>query len=84
MKSGNLNFLEPLGHSRPVTGLLYLFIHTVGAELFDAGRRTDRQTDMTKLPVAFRNIANVPKNKDDICVFVCLCGWGGGDFRMTV
>jgi len=25
MKSGNLNFLEPLGHFRPVTGLLYLF-----------------------------------------------------------
>ena len=24
MKSGNLNFLEPSGHSRPVTGLLYL------------------------------------------------------------
>jgi len=24
MKSGNLNFLDPLGHSRPVTGLLYL------------------------------------------------------------
>ena len=25
MKSGNLNFLQPVGHSRPVTGLLYLF-----------------------------------------------------------
>jgi len=24
--SGNLNFLEPFGHLRPVTGLLYLFI----------------------------------------------------------
>jgi len=24
IKSGNLNFLEPSGHSRPVTGLLYL------------------------------------------------------------
>ena len=24
MKSGNLNFLEPSGHSRPVTALLYL------------------------------------------------------------
>jgi hypothetical protein len=23
MKSVNLNFLDPLGHSRPVTGLLY-------------------------------------------------------------
>jgi hypothetical protein len=25
VKSGNLNFWNPLGHSRPVTGLLYLF-----------------------------------------------------------
>jgi hypothetical protein len=25
MKSGNLNFWNPLGHSRPVTGLLYLY-----------------------------------------------------------
>jgi hypothetical protein len=36
-----------------------------GAELFHAGRRTDRQTDrqtdMTKLIVAFRNFANAPK-----------------------
>jgi hypothetical protein len=27
MKSGNLNFLEPSGHSRPVTGLPYLFFY---------------------------------------------------------
>jgi hypothetical protein len=26
MKSGNLNFWNPLGHSRPVTGLLYLYL----------------------------------------------------------
>jgi len=25
-KSGNLNFLEPSGHLRPVMGLLYLYI----------------------------------------------------------
>jgi len=30
----------------------------VGAEMFHA----DRQTDMTKLTVAFRNFANAPKN----------------------
>jgi hypothetical protein len=37
----------------------------VGAELFHADSRTDRQverqTDMTKLTVAFRNFANAPK-----------------------
>jgi len=27
------------------------------------GRRTDRQTDMTKLTVVFRNFANAPKNE---------------------
>jgi hypothetical protein len=43
----------------------------VAVELFHAERRmdrrtdretADRQTDMTKLIVAFRNIANAPKN----------------------
>jgi hypothetical protein len=34
-------------------------IFPVGTELF---RRTDRQMDMTKLIVAFRNFANAPKN----------------------
>ena len=34
----------------------------VGVELFhECGRRTDRLTDMTKLIVGFRNVANVPK-----------------------
>ena len=41
-------------------------IRPVGAELFHADRRTDGQTDMTKLIVAFRNFANASKN-------VCLC-----------
>jgi len=34
----------------------------VGAELFHADRRTDRQTDMTKLTVDFQNFTNAPKN----------------------
>jgi hypothetical protein len=37
-------------------------IRPAGAELFHADGRTDGQTDMTKLVVAFRNIANAPKN----------------------
>jgi hypothetical protein len=36
-------------------------IRPVGAELFHAGGRTDRQKDMTKLIVAFHNFANEPK-----------------------
>jgi hypothetical protein len=37
-------------------------IRPVGGELFHADGRTDRQTDMTKLIVAFRNFVNAPKN----------------------
>jgi hypothetical protein len=37
-------------------------IRPVGAKLFHEDRRTDGRTDMTKLMVTFRNIANVPKN----------------------
>jgi len=33
----------------------------VGAELLHADKRTDGQTDMTKLIVAFRNFANASK-----------------------
>jgi hypothetical protein len=34
----------------------------VGAELFHADRRTDGQTDMTNLIVAFRNFANAARD----------------------
>ena len=57
--SGNLNFLEPSG---PGTGLLYLYsimkIHPVGGKLFHA---YDRQTDMSKLIVAFHNFVDAPE-----------------------
>jgi len=36
----------------------------VGTELFNADRQTDGETDLTKLPVAFRNFANMPVNCD--------------------
>jgi len=40
-------------------------IRPVGAELFHVDGRSDRQTDITKLTVAFRNFANTPKmNKE--------------------
>ena len=43
-------------------------IRIVGSELFHAeGRtdeRTDRQTDMTKLKVVFRNFAKAPNNPE--------------------
>ena len=36
-------------------------IRPVGAEFFQADGRTERQTDITKVIVAFRNFANAPK-----------------------
>jgi len=38
-------------------------IHPVGAESFHANGRTDGQTEMTKLIVAFRNFAKSPNIK---------------------
>ena len=35
----------------------------VGTELFHADGRTDRQPDMTKLTVAFRNLAKAPEKR---------------------
>jgi len=35
----------------------------VGAKLFHADGRIDRQTDMAKLTVAFHNSANMSKNR---------------------
>ena len=37
-------------------------IRPVGAELFNADVRTERQTELTKLMGAFRKFANAPKN----------------------
>jgi hypothetical protein len=36
-------------------------IRPMGAELFHADKRTDRQTDITKLKITFLNFANAPK-----------------------
>jgi hypothetical protein len=41
-------------------------IRALGAELFLADGRADRQRHMTKLIVAFRNFAKAPKNRNDL------------------
>jgi len=38
-------------------------IRPLGAELFHADGQTDRQTDMTKLTVVFRNFSKAPTNR---------------------
>ena len=54
----NLKFLDMfLKNTQTPT---FIKVCPVGAELFHAERQTDRQTDMTKLLVAFRNFASAP------------------------
>jgi hypothetical protein len=49
-------------------------IHPVGTELFHMDGHTDRQTNIKKLTVAFRNFANAPKTVDQSCsVSLCSC-----------
>jgi hypothetical protein len=45
-------------------------IRPVGAELFHADRRKDKQTYMTKLIDDFRNFANAPKNYSCVTRFI--------------
>ena len=40
-------------------------IRPVGAKLFNADRRTDAHTDMTKLKVAFRTFSNAPNKENN-------------------
>ena len=41
----------------------FMKIRPVGAELFQRNGQPDRQTDVTKLMIDFRNFANAPKNE---------------------
>jgi hypothetical protein len=53
----------------------FIKIRQVGAELFhtdwQAGGRTDGQTDMTKLIVPFHNFSNAPKNIRTLQINIC-------------
>jgi 23S rRNA A2030 N6-methylase RlmJ len=51
----------------------FIKICPVGAELFHA----DRQTDMTKLVVAFHNFANAAKKEGKFHLITCHVGTGG-------
>jgi len=51
----------------------------VGVEVFHVDRRTnaraDEQTDMTKLPLTFRNFANAPKKATKLKTVINNIGW---------
>jgi len=56
----NLNFLGGFSKNTQISNLIK--ICPVGAEFFHTNAQVDRQTDFTKLILAFRNVANAPKN----------------------
>jgi len=58
----NLKFLGIFSKNTQISN--FMKILPVGDEVFRADRRTEGQTDMPRLTVAFRNFANVPK----ICI----------------
>ena len=56
----NLNFRDRFSRNRRISN--FMKIRQVEAELFYMNGRTDSRADMTKLIVAFRNLANAPSN----------------------
>jgi hypothetical protein len=56
-----LEFYQQIFENTPISN--FKNIRPVGAELFHSEGQTDRQTDMTKLKLGFRNFANTPKNR---------------------
>jgi hypothetical protein len=52
--------MDRFSKSAQIENLMHIL--PVGAELFRADRRTDGETDMTKLIVAVGYFANAPKN----------------------
>jgi hypothetical protein len=62
-----LNFLSSASKTTHVLNLMK--IRPVGAEFFNADGQTERQTDIAKLIVAFRNFAKTSKNSGNVPFF---------------
>ena len=67
----NLNFLDIFSKNNQMSNLMK--IRPVGADLFHADGRTDRQTDIRdEANSRFRSFVNAPKNPPAV---VSLCSW---------
>jgi len=55
-----LNFLDKFSGNIQIS--YFIKIYQGATDLLHADGQTDRQTDITKLTVIFRNLANAPKN----------------------
>ena len=76
--SKNLEFPRQICEKRPIS----IFIKSVpSVRRIVACGRTDRQTDMTKLIVVFRNHANTPKNGQTMAGRYGVIRWGRGTSR---
>jgi hypothetical protein len=60
----NETWTVPYRFSKNTHTPIFMNIRPVGAEVFHADGRTDRQTDMTKLIAAFHNFANATKSTE--------------------
>jgi len=67
-----MNFLDRFSKSIEISNSTKNRI--VRDDLFHSNRRTDRQTDMTELEVAFHNFANAPKTSQHLEGDIPLCG----------
>jgi len=60
----NFDFLDTVSKNTQVSN--FTKIRPVGAELFHADGRTDGQTNMKKLAVAFHNVEKAPKSQNHL------------------
>ena len=57
-----MNFLDKFSKNYKIPDLVK--IRPIGAKLFHAEGQTERQTEVSKLVVAFRSFANAPKKNN--------------------
>jgi hypothetical protein len=68
----NVTWIFPADFRKILNKINFMYIHRVGAEKFHTDGRTDRQTDIKKLIVAFCNSANALNSPDTCAISLVL------------